>query len=915
LQYVVLEKIHLDESTLNNSVTFCKPRGPSGRVSADKFIPYLIVPGSMNDNGAYDIRNNPIAPDELFEIQIASVLKYFVGKWIPLPYSSILQKKSLLEIESNDWVRLYIGGPSQSDYGITLDLVLCVDTECAGPEASKEYARLDLKHLNKPVVLDTKSAAFWNSSALKTWIERVGTGIPSSNPLDVYPDYSHFYTLLKVLSDILPAIEICEEIGSPIDVHLILDVGNSRTCGILVESRPGTELKPDTAFEKLQIRNLSHPTMISEGLFETRCMFMPSPFDSLYYASNWTPNFRTPSLLRIGDAAKTETSRPSSSGFSFGRSTLTSPKRYLWSEAPNPSPWYFGMNPIDGGVPVIKGDILSEIAEDGRPKWLTKAPMSFEPCYPHSSMMTFFILEVLTQAFGFINSWEYRQKKPDTLCKRMLKSIILTAPNGMVTSERNLYRDRVAHAVNLFWKFYHLPEKSKPEVFLGYDEATCVQLVYIYSLIKDKLRGESDTLFKTLGRKRVTPQGQIDSLRVAAIDIGGGTSDLMITEFRDASSGAVTNLIGKSLFQEGVSVAGDDVVRNLIREVLMPCFIKWADSWYGNGEITMEHLETFFGAPNYRGDPRFIGMKRLLLDTFWIPLAYKYLEHAQYGNGPGVVQHEYINLEIYPRPEEPVKDFFKDTLSEIIGRERGIFPILDETVWEMNRQAINDTVYNTLYQTLRIFSEVIVQYNCDVIVIGGKMSSLPEVRDILINFCPVAPHRIVSMTNFDAGKWYPFDLQRYRIKDAKTTVAVGAALWFFAEKLRCLPMFGLKTDRELIDKGTIFVGQVINRQIKDRDMLFPKGSRNLSLVGTTYLGARRIDSEHSHANMLYEINFGGTENYATPVSVILRQDGKDKSHLSLVQAVDARGKSLTNLKISLRTLENDLHWIDEGSAW
>jgi hypothetical protein len=128
-------------------------------------------------------------------------------------------------------------------------------------------------------------------------------------------------------------------------------------------------------------------------------------------------------------------------------------------------------------------------------------------------------------------------------------------------------------------------------------------------------------------------------------------------------------------------------------------------------------------------------------------------------------------------------------------------------------------------------------------------------------------------------------------------------------------MFGLKTDRELIDKGTIFIGQISNRQIKNRDLLFPKGSRNISLVGTTYLGARRIDSEHSHANMLYEIVFGGADNYTTPVSIILRQDGKDKSNISLVQAVDAKGKTVTNLKISLRTLEDDLHWVDQGSVW
>lgn len=916
-QYVVLERVHFDESVLGTSVRFCSPGGQASRVSAEKFMIQMIIPGLQTDQAAYDVQNNPVVTEEVFEVQVADVLEDFRTKWLPLPYSAITRKSKLHEIDSNDWVRLYIDKSStQSSYGVTLDLVLCVDTQCGGQDSkNKEFTPFDPKHLNRPVVLNPDSAAFWSSTALKSWIEKVGAVIRPASHLDVYPDYSHYYTLLKGLAKLLPAIEVCEGIGSPLDVHLILDVGNSRTCGILVESRPGFELKPEIAFEKLRIRSYAYPNEVSSGPFESRCMFVPSPFDGNYHSTSWTPNFRTPSLLRIGDAVRTELDRSTPLGWSFGRSTLTSPKRYLWSEAPNPSPWYFAAKPLDGGIPIIKGDILAEIADDGRPKWLTKAPIPFEPCYPHSSMMTFFMLEILTQAFGFINSWEYRQRKQDPLSKRILKSIIITTPNGMASAERSLYRDRVANAVNLFWSFYHLPEKSKPEVFLGYDEATCVQLVYLYSLVMDKMKGESEALFNIFGRKRSTLQGDAASLRVAAIDIGGGTSDLMITEFRDASTGAVTNLVAKSLFQEGVSVAGDDVVRNLIREVLMPCFIKWADSWYGSGEITMEHLRTFFGLPHFSGDPRFIEMKKRLIDNFWIQLAYKYLEHAQSLSGPDVIRQEYINLELYPGLDERHKTFFKDTLSEIVGQHRGIFPILDETVWEMNRQAINDTVYNTLYQTLRIFSEVIVQYNCDAIVIGGKMSALPEIRNILIDFCPVPPHRVVSMTNYDAGRWYPFDLERDRIKDAKTTVAVGAALWFFAEKLRSLPMFGLRTDRELIDKGTIFIGQIANRQIKDRDLLFPKGSHNLSLVGTTYLGARRIDCENSLANMLYEIVFGGMENYTPPVSVILRQDGQDKSGISLVQAVDSRGKALTNLKISLRTLEDDLHWVDQGSVW
>ncbi|MFH0825161.1 MAG: virulence factor SrfB [Pseudomonadota bacterium] len=917
IQYVCLERVRPAEDSIVAPAVFHDPSGGAKRLPAEDFFPHMITPVRGDDGHLLDAEDNPIPGDKLFEVPVLDALDAFRDKWLPLPYAAITHRGGVHEIECNDWVRVfYTRSHEQSAYGNEYDVVLCVDTQAPHQSRDLECCSFLSTYLNRPIGLCPTGKAFWNSTPLKTWIEKLGETIVPKGPCDIYPAFSHFLTLLKVLEGVLPLVEISEAIGNPLDVHLFLDVGNSRTCGILVENRPGTPLKPESAFEKLRIRDPGVPNRVWSEPFETRCMFMPSPFDSAYHDTVWTPNFRSPSMLRIGESVRQELGEFDPSTPLFGRSTLSSPKRYLWSEAPNPSPWYFAAKPEDGSIPLITGDILAELGEDGVPKWLTRAPMPVEPCFPHSSIMMFFILEVMCQAFSFINSSEYRSRKPDPLCKRMLRSIIVTSPNGMVNAERQLYRKRVSNAVDLFWKFYGLPEDSKPAVLLGYDEATCVQLVYVYSVIKDKLRGGAPLLFEHVGRDRVDGHGRPmgKTVRIAGIDIGGGTSDLMITEYRDTAKGAVTQIHAQSLFQEGVCVAGDDVVRNIIKELILPGFVKWADSWYGPGEIRLDHLETFFGLPHYSHAPEFVEMKKRFMDLVWIPMAYKYLEHAQSKEGEDLISKNYIDFEFYPSPKDQLKEFFTKTLADIIGPGRGIFPILDETVWEMDRQAINDVVYNTLYQTLRIFSEVIVQYNCDLVLMAGKMSGLPEARNILVDFCPVPPHRIISLTNFDAGKWYPFDLDRDRIKDAKTTVAVGAALWFFAEELRSLPMFGLRTDRELLDKSTIFIGQVADKLVKDKDVMFPKGARSFSLVGTTYLGARRIDCEDSHANMLYEVYFGGTADYTTPLSITLRQDAKDKSQISIVQAVDAKGKSVTNLRIQLRTLEEDLHWVDQGSV-
>ncbi len=917
LQYVALERVQLSESLLEQPRRFCSPGERSQRLNAERFTPFVVAPAREDETGCYDSHNNLIPPEQTFDIRGLAAVEAFRDKWLPLPYSARYHRDGAYEIESNDWVRLfYTLSSQQSSYGHVYDFILCVDTQTAFKKPEGDCCPFLEQHLNKPIVLSPTGPAFWSSASLKLWIEKLGRDIEPVSSHDAYPAYSHFLALLGVLKNILPPLEICEAVGSPLDVHLFLDIGNSRTCGIMVENYPGQPLKPETAFEKLQIRNPRRPNRVWSEPFETRCMFVPSPFDSDYHPTVYTPNFRSPSVLRIGNAVRQELAEFELSSQMFGRCSLTSPKRYLWSEAPNPSPWYFCAKTNDGSIPVIKGDVLEQIAEDGAPKWLSKASIPIEPSYPHCTLMTFFILEVLCQAFSFMNSPAYRAKKAEPISKRILKSLVVTVPNGMVTAERKLYLSRVTYGVDLFWKFFGLPEDRKPSIVLKYDEATCVQLVYLYSAIKNKLGGDGAVLFESLGRPRSGAHKQgTNSIRVASLDIGGGTSDLMITEYVDRSTSAVTQLDAQSLFQEGIGVAGDDVVKNLIRDVLLPGLVKWADTWYGPGEIRLEHLETLFGLPHHINTPEFIEKKKRFMDMVLIPMVYSYLNHAASKDGPDVLVRKFYEFEFSPAPPDAIKKFFTDVLSEIVGTEKGIYPILEETEWEMDRQEVNEVIYTTFYQTFRIFSEVIVQYNCDVVLIAGKMSRLPEIRDIMVDFCPVPPHRIVSLTNFDAGRWYPFDLQRDCIKDAKTVVAVGAALWFFAEELRSLPMFSIRSDRDLIDKGDIFIGQISNRLVKDKDMLFPSANKRLGLVGTTYLGARRIDCEDSYANMLYEISFGGLGEYTPPISLTMRQGAKDKSDISIVQAVDSKGKRLDNLRMNLRTLEDDLFWMDQGSVY
>ncbi|MCA9071170.1 MAG: virulence factor SrfB, partial [Planctomycetaceae bacterium] len=60
-------------------------------------------------------------------------------------------------------------------------------------------------------------------------------------------------------------------------------------------------------------------------------------------------------------------------------------------------------------------------------------------------------------------------------------------------------------------------------------------------------------------------------VRIACIDIGGGTSDLMIARY-ELTAGTVDNISGEMLHRDGISHAGDQLVKRLLERIIVPYF-------------------------------------------------------------------------------------------------------------------------------------------------------------------------------------------------------------------------------------------------------------------------------------------------------------------------------------------------------
>ena len=114
-----------------------------------------------------------------------------------------------------------------------------------------------------------------------------------------------------------------------VDVSLILDVGNTRTCGLLVEGNNGQTSDTFPNSTPLTIRDLNCPENSYTGDFESKIQFQKANFDfnNCSDLSSRLDAFVWPSLVRVGPEASKLSSLLKGNE---GKTGLVSPKRSLW---------------------------------------------------------------------------------------------------------------------------------------------------------------------------------------------------------------------------------------------------------------------------------------------------------------------------------------------------------------------------------------------------------------------------------------------------------------------------------------------------------------------------------------------------------------------------------------------------------
>ncbi|WP_206513557.1 virulence factor SrfB, partial [Xanthomonas euvesicatoria] len=221
---------------------------------------------------------------------------------------------------------------------------------------------------------------------------------------------AHWLNLMTLLGSQLQVPEVkivTHTLSTPaIPVDLILDVGNTHTCGVIIEDHgDANDGLRQTA--ELQVRSLSEPQFLNEPLFTSRLEFSEARFGKQHFSveSGREDAFIWPSIVRVGDEArKLAMQRVGTEG----NSGISSPRRYLWDETPVLQDWRFSqMNSKTQREPLATAFPLMNLMNDeGQPLYslpLDERLPVFSPQYSRSTLMTHMLCELLSQALGQIN--------------------------------------------------------------------------------------------------------------------------------------------------------------------------------------------------------------------------------------------------------------------------------------------------------------------------------------------------------------------------------------------------------------------------------------------------------------------------------------------------------------------------------
>ena len=611
--------------------------------------------------------------------------------------------------------------------------------------------------------------------------------------------------------DVLPTITLYSDENAAFGyVDLLVDMGNSRTCAVLFDNHDFTKV------ELLGLQNFSNPLKNDKlnrqnTSFDMRLAFREADFGGELPVNS--EQFIFPSMVRLGIEANELIHKAINLNTGIEKiTTFSSPKRYLWDNKPQQKEWEFvTLQGEKGNKNIWITGVSEQLKSDGSLD--IDGIGGIANRYSRKALMTFGMLEILAQAKMQINSYEFRHKWGEENKPRHIGRIIITCPTAMSRKEQIALRQCAEDAAIILERFYagtYKEEIDKRETLKNiqvipsvknlqkteehkewiYDEATCAQFVYLFAEVTKRYRNNCKECFDNYGKIR-TDLGDYNkkSLTVGSVDIGAGTTDVMIAAYKYDDAGQC-KLTPVPLFWESFYIAGDDLLKKLIRELVIEgqyAAIQRHLIARGTSNIAALLLG-FFAEDNARQSVTDRQIRSEFNLQVSVPVVSHFLELL---NEYKVEEMTLTFDDIFSthRPTDRVLEHFKKRFGFAI----------EDLQWHYDKKTISKIVESTFDTLVGKISVVLANFGCDIVLLSGRPTSLKPLSDLFLKYYSVSPNRLITLNNYRIGTWYPFQDGKGYFKDAKSIVAVGAMIGNHATTKGHLDGFSLNLS-ELAEK-------------------------------------------------------------------------------------------------------------------
>jgi hypothetical protein len=625
----------------------------------------------------------------------------------------------------------------------------------------------------------------------------------------------------------------------------------------------------------------------------------------------------------------------------------------------------------------LQGNLLRYLPEDDRDVLLAEpidpqasfaSQMPVKPRHAPRTMMVVALYELLCQAYEYVNSIAYRGLSGDPSRSREIRSLTMTYPSGMFQEERERFAAQAQKAINLFSLTLGKHQRHRLDLTFSIDEASAVHLTYIWSELR--MLGQDPRLwFSALSRdhslepaaapdqassagdgrsedwqgampagrrrnrqnilRRGGPGGQAPAeaaagnqalsqreLRIACIDMGGGTTNLMIAGYT-FRPGIDDSIEGQVLHQDGVSIAGDQLIKRLLEKIVVPTF---ADSL----GLEEEDVQLLFGpeVPKNRG---WSGLRINWMNRLFVPLAEAYLQAAVDETNDVAISHTDPGL---------VEPAVIESLEQACNRLRGpgYYNLRQELPLVYDSAQFREVVREVFADLLFDFCTRIVEHQADVILLAGQPTKLSHLQDLIRQYVPLPASRIIPMFNHYAGNWYPYQDSKGRapgvIVDPKSAVVVGAAIEFMARN-GMLPQFKFSMHgREHANSYFWGVMTDATSSIRPERILFRPASDHLRDESTEFttitqrmvIGRKMQEDEVAQATPIYVLKMnprgrlGGIEVTVRVRRVAATAEREEHLELESVAGTIAGEPAVLgdNVEFKWRTLADERYYLDTG---